>query len=168
MYRDRTLMINRYIDQEYANQIISIILYLRKENPRETMSLYFNVPGADLRPALAVYDLIQQTKVNCEIETVNLALCAGMGSVLCAAGTKGKRSAFPNARFLLQRVGMEEVFQGQATDIALEVKNNKECNNRMELVSSPWQGAQYRTILHPTDYDDKRNKIKPLSFRLEF
>merc|ERR1719261_63124 len=46
MYRDRTLMINRYIDQEYANQIISIILYLRKENPRETMSLYFNVPGA--------------------------------------------------------------------------------------------------------------------------
>jgi len=110
MYRDRTLMINRYIDQEYANQIISIILYLRKENPRETMSLYFNVPGADLRPALAVYDLLQQTKVNCEIETVNLALCAGMGSVLCAAGTKGKRSAFPNARFLLQRVGMEEVF----------------------------------------------------------
>ena len=132
MYRDRTMMINQFIDDNAANNIISIMLYLRNESPKEKISLYFNVPGGMLRPSLAIYDLIQNTQKNCQIETVNLALCAGMGSVLCAAGTKGMRSAMPNARFLLQRTGMNQPFQGQATDIALEVKNLKNWNDRME------------------------------------
>ena len=87
MYRDRTMFISKYIDEEAANGIISIMLYLRNESPREKISMYFNVPGAQLRPALAIYDLMQNTKKNCEIETVNLALTAGMGSLLCSAGT---------------------------------------------------------------------------------
>ena len=132
MYRDRTMMISSYINEEAANNIISILLYLRKEDPTGPIDLYFNVPGADIRPALAVYDLICQTREKCEISTVNLALCSGMGAFLCAAGTKGKRSAMPNSRFLLSRTGMDKVFQGQASDIVLEVKNIKAWNDRME------------------------------------
>jgi ATP-dependent Clp protease protease subunit len=140
MYRDRTMMIHKYIDESYANNIISIMLYLRDEDPTAPISMYFNVPGAQLRPALAIYDLMQQTKINCEIETCNLALTAGMGSMLCGAGTKGKRRAMPNARFLLQRTGMDAVFRGQATDIALEVRNVKLMNDRMEQELSRMTG----------------------------
>jgi ATP-dependent Clp protease protease subunit len=140
MYRDRTMMIHRFIDESYANNIISIMLYLRDEDPTAPISMYFNVPGAQLRPALAIYDLMQQTKINCEIETCNLALCAGMGSMLCGAGTKGKRRAMPNSRFLLQRTGMDAVFRGQATDIALEVRNVKLMNDRMEKELSNMTG----------------------------
>lgn len=132
MYRDRTLMINKFIDESTANNIISIILYMRKENPRDPISIYFNCPGAILRPALAVYDLLLQTRENCEIQTVNLGLCVGMGAILCGAGTKGKRSAFPNSRFLLHRTGLDQPIRGQARDIALEVKNVKAWNDRME------------------------------------
>lgn len=146
MYRDRTMMINRFIDESAANNIISIILYLRNESPRDKISLYFNVPGGLLRPSLAIYDLIQNTKKNCEIETVNLALCAGMGAILCSAGTKGQRSAMPNSRFLLQRTGMDNVFQGQATDIALEVKNVKNWNDRMEVELAKLTGQNVETI----------------------
>lgn len=146
MYRDRTMMINRFIDEQAANNIISIILYLRNESPRDKISLYFNVPGGYLRPSLAIYDLIQNTKKTCEIETVNLALCAGMGAILCSAGTKGKRSAMPNSRFLLQRTGMDNVFQGQATDIALEVKNVKNWNDRMEGELALLTGQKRETI----------------------
>jgi ATP-dependent Clp protease protease subunit len=140
MYRDRTMMIHRFIDESYANNIISIMLYLRNEDPTAPISMYFNVPGAQLRPALAIYDLMQQTKINCEIETCNLALCAGMGSMLCGAGTKGKRRAMPNSRFLLQRTGMDAVFRGQATDIGLEVRNVKLMNDRMEKELSNMTG----------------------------
>lgn len=132
MYRDRTMFISRFIDDQAANSIISIMLYLRNESPRDPISMYFNVPGANLRPALAIYDLMQNTKKTCEIQTVNLALTAGMGSILCAAGTKGQRSALPNARFLLHRTGMDNVFRGQATDIALEVQNLKRANDKVE------------------------------------
>lgn len=146
MYRDRTVMINRFIDEEVANSIISIILYLRNEGPKQTMSLYFNVPGGLLRPCLAIYDLLQNTKKNCKIETVNLGLCAGMASILCAAGTKGMRHAFPNARFQLQRTGIDKAFRGQATDIALEVKNVKTWNDRMEMELSSLTGQPVEKV----------------------
>lgn len=146
MYRDRTLMISKFIDEEAANEIISIILYMRKEDYKGDISIYFNVPGALLRPALAIYDLLQQTKENCEIETVNLGLCTGMGAFLCSAGTKGKRSAMPNARFLLQRTGMDEVMRGQATDIVLEVRNVKAQNDRMEKELSMLTGQPLERI----------------------
>ena len=146
MYRDRTLFISKFIDEEAANNLISIMLYLRDKDPREPISMYFNVPGGLLRPSLALYDLIQQTKTNCEIETVNLGLCAGMGAYLCGAGTKGRRFSMPNARFLLQRTGMNQVFRGQATDIALEVKNVKLWNDRMEEELSKMTGQKLDRI----------------------
>ena len=146
MYRDRTMLIGRYIDEAYANEIISIILYLRKEDPKGPISLYFNVPGAVFRPALAVYDVLMQTKERCEISTVNLGLCTGMGALLCGAGTKGKRSAMPNSRFLLQRTGMDTPFKGQASDIGLEVKNIKYWNERMEEELSKMTGQPVEKI----------------------
>lgn len=146
MYRDRTLMIGKFIDDEAANEIISIILWMRKEDPRRDISIYFNVPGALLRPSLAIYDLLQQTKEMCDIETVNLGLCTGMGAFLCAAGTKGKRSAMPNSRFLLQRTGLDQPVRGQAVDIVLEVKNIKACNDRMEKELSKLTGQPVERI----------------------
>lgn len=146
MYRDRTLMISRFIDEEAANEIISIILWMRKQDYKGDISIYFNVPGAQLRPSLAIFDLLQQTKQNCDIETVNLGLCTGMGAFLCAAGTKGKRSAMPNSRFMLQRTGMDEVYRGQATDIVLEVRNVKKSNDQMELALSELTGQPVEKI----------------------
>ena len=139
-------MISKFIDEDYANEIISIILWMRKEDPKSDISIYFNVPGALMRPALAIYDLLEQTKEMCDIETVNLGLCSGMGSFLCAAGTKGKRSAMPNSRFLLQRTGLNEVIRGQAVDIVLEVKNIKMWNDRTEKMLSELTGQPLERI----------------------
>lgn len=146
MYRDRTLMISRFIDEEAANEIIAILLWMRQQDSYKTISIYFNVPGALLRPALAIYDLIEQTKETCEIETVNLGLCTGMGSFLCAAGTKGKRSAMPNSRFLLQRMGLDKPVRGQAVDIVLEVKNIKMWNDRTEKMLAKLTGQPVEKI----------------------
>jgi ATP-dependent Clp protease, protease subunit len=146
MYRDRTIFVSTFIDEAAANNLIAIMLYLRSQSPRDPISMYFNVPGALLRPSLALYDLMQQTKKKCDIDTVNLGLCAGMGAFLCSAGTKGKRSAMPNSRFLLQRTGMDDVFRGQATDIALEVRNVKTWNDRMEEELSKMSGQPLERI----------------------
>lgn len=133
LYRDRIMLIGNFIDEEAANNIISILLYLKKESKDDKITLYFNVPGALLRPALAVYDVIQQCAEDCEVSTLNLGMATGMGAFLCGAGTKGLRCAMPNSRFLLQRTGMDRPFQGQASDIGLEVQNLKKANDRMEM-----------------------------------
>lgn len=147
MYRDRKIMVSKFIDENAANEIISIILYMRKENTRQPITLFFNVPGALLRPSLAIYDLLQQTKADgAKIITVNLGMCTGMGAFLCAAGSKGMRSAMPNSRFLLQRTGLDEVIRGQATDIVLEVKSIKSMNDRMEKELSTLSGQSVEQI----------------------
>ena len=73
------------------------------EDPRKPISIYFNVPGALMKPCLAVYDTLRT--LECPVTTVNLGLATGMGAFLCGAGTKGMRYALPNARFLMQRTG---------------------------------------------------------------
>jgi len=141
MYRDGTLMISRFIDEEAANEIIAILLWMRSNNRLDNISMYFNVPGGLMRPALAIYDIMKQTKEQgCEIETCNLGLCTGMGAFLCSAGTKGRRSAMPNSRFLLQRMGLDKPVRGQATDIVLEVRNIKMWNERVEKELSELTG----------------------------
>jgi ATP-dependent protease ClpP protease subunit len=52
-------------------------------------------------------------------------LFAGMGAFLCSAGTKGRRYALPNSRFLMQKTGFDEQVYGQASDIILEVRHHR-------------------------------------------
>jgi ATP-dependent Clp protease protease subunit len=82
--------------------------------------MYFNVPGSLSRPAMAVYDVLSRLK--CPVVTINAGLTVGMGALLCAAGTRGKRYALPNSRFLMSRSGLDEGIEGQAADIHLQVE----------------------------------------------
>ena len=43
-----------------------------------------------MKPALAVYDVMR--RMTCPLITVNTGLTVGIGSLLCAVGTTGKRS----------------------------------------------------------------------------
>ena len=63
--------------------------------------------------------------------TLNLGLATGMAAFLCGAGTPGLRFALPNARYLLQKTGLDDPFQGQAVDIGLRVSDNVADNRRM-------------------------------------
>ncbi|KAJ1459649.1 Clp protease-domain-containing protein [Pelagophyceae sp. CCMP2097] len=138
LYRDRIMLISDFIDEEKANNIIGGLVYFQNENPNERISLYFNCPGALMKPCLAVYDVLQT--LDCEVSTVNMGLASGMGAFLCGAGTKGLRTALPNARFLMQRTGLDDPFMGQATDIANVVRENKRDNDRVEAALAEMTG----------------------------
>ena len=130
--RNGKLWISQFIDDEASNSIISSLLYIQSEAKKDKIELFLNIPGATLRPALAIYDAINELKADgVEISTTNVALCAGMGALIAGAGTKGKRKSMPNARFLLQKTGMDGVFRGQASDIALEVASIKSSNEKI-------------------------------------
>lgn len=128
LYYDRVLLCGQFIDDRVANQIMSILWYLHNEDKNKPIYMYFNVPGALLRPALSVFDTMQA--MSNEIETINIGLTTGMGAFLCAAGTKGRRFSLPNSRFLMQKTGFEEQVYGQASDIVLEVDSTMRENQR--------------------------------------
>ena len=119
-----------------------LLLFMRFEDPRKPISIYFNVPGALMKPCLAVYDTLRT--LECPVTTVNLGLATGMGAFLCGAGTKGMRYALPNARFLMQRTGLDDPYQGQASDIGLMVRENLRDNDRMARTRRLYASRRWR------------------------
>jgi ATP-dependent Clp protease protease subunit len=121
LLRERILMVDQYIDDNYANAILAMLLYLQSEDASKPIQIYFNVPGAALQPSLAIYDTMNQLKAKgCKITTVSYSLCSGMGAFLFAAGTKGRRFATPNSLFRMSKTGLASQIQGQASEIELE------------------------------------------------
>ena len=125
--RKRTIFVGRFLDDEACNQLIASLIFLQGEDAKSPITLYFNVPGAIMKPSLAVFDVMR--RMTCPLITINTGLSVGMGAVLCALGTEGKRFAFPNSRFLMSRTGLEDGIQGQSVDLSLAVsevmKDNK-------------------------------------------
>jgi len=91
--------------------------------------MYFNVPGCILKPSFAVYDTMR--RMTCPLITINMGLTVGMGSLLCAVGTSGQRYAFPNARFLMSKTGLEDGLEGQAVGLGLAVKEVMRDNDKV-------------------------------------
>ncbi|CAM9101331.1 unnamed protein product [Discosporangium mesarthrocarpum] len=144
LQQQRIIMVGKFIDDQYANQLIAMMLYLAKEDSKKAIKLYFNCPGALIRPAMSIFDTMNN--IYCPIETTNIGLATGMVSFLCGAGTRGMRYALPNARFLMQRTGLDDPYQGQASDIANEVGNIAKGNRRMELALSQITGQAFENI----------------------
>ena len=142
LYRDRIMLVGNFLDEEQANSLIALLLFMRFEDPRKPISIYFNVPGALMKPCLAVYDTLRT--LECPVTTVNLGLATGMGAFLCGAGTKGMRYALPNARFLMQRTGLDDPYQGQASDIGLMVRENLRDNDRMARTRRLYASRRWR------------------------
>lgn len=117
--RERTLFVSRYIDDEAANQLIASLVWLQGQSASQPITIYFNVPGAMVKPTFAIYDVMK--KIKCPIKTINMGLTVGMSCLLVAAGTRGNRLVTPNARFLMGKAGLDDGLQGQSADIAINV-----------------------------------------------
>jgi len=147
MLRERILMVTDYIDEQYANANMAMLLYLQSEDAKKPMQIYFAVPGAALKPALALYDTIVQLKAKgCKVTTVSYSLCAGMGAFLVAAGSPKRRFATPNALFQLQKTGLAGPMQGQAEDIAVETLQMLKESARVEEELALITGRPLETI----------------------
>lgn len=85
LYRDRIILVGNFLDEEQCNNLIAVLLYLKFESTVKPISIYFNSPGALMKPCLAVYDTIQS--LPCPVTTVNLGLSTGLGECLSAVGS---------------------------------------------------------------------------------
>ena len=100
MYRERIIFLSQDIDDDFANVMISVLLYLESEDSKSPVSMYFNVAGGKTKPGLALHDTM--TNMPYDIQTVNMGIVAETAAFLVAGGTPGKRFALPNSRFLMQ------------------------------------------------------------------
>jgi ATP-dependent Clp protease protease subunit len=149
LLRERIIFLGTPINDQISNLIIAQLLYLDREDADKDINLYINCPGGVINSGLAIYDTIQLVRP--DVSTICVGLAASMGTVLLAAGTKGKRYALPNATIHMhQAVGGA---QGQAADIAIAVKEIMRLQDLLRNVLAKHTGQPVDKIAHDTDRD---------------
>jgi ATP-dependent Clp protease protease subunit len=150
LYRERIIFLGAEIDDELANQVIGVMLYLDSEDNSKPIYLYINSPGGSVISGLAIYDCMQHIKS--EVITINLGLAASMGSFILAAGSKGKRLALPSSRIMIhQPMGGA---QGQAQDIKNEAAQIMRIRDNLVKMYSMMTGQTQDQIVRDLDRDN--------------
>lgn len=118
LLKDRIVFIGTAIDDTVANLIIAQLLFLQSEDATRDINIYINSPGGSVTAGLAIYDTMQFVKP--DVCTYCIGQAASMGSLLLAAGAKGKRFALPYSRIMIHQPwgGM----QGSASDISIQAQ----------------------------------------------
>jgi len=149
LLRERIIMLGTQIDDHIANLIIAQLLYLEREDPDKDISLYIHSPGGGINAGLAIYDTMQLIRP--DVSTIGIGLAASMGTVLLAAGTKGKRYALPNSTFHLhQPIGGA---QGQASDIVIQAAEITRLKDILTAILVQQTGQTKDKITGDTDRD---------------
>jgi len=146
---NQIILLTGEINDDTAEGIIAQLLYLEAKEFEGDIHIYINSPGGVISAGLAIYDTMQCIK--CSIETICIGQAASMAAILLAAGAKGKRVAFPNARMMIhQPLGGA---QGQASDIEIQAKEMNRVKKRLDEILVYHTGKPMKIIEKDTDRD---------------
>ena len=149
LLKERIIFLGTQIHDQMANVIIAQLLFLEREDPDKSISIYINSPGGVISSGLAIYDTMQLIKP--EVSTICLGMTASMATILLAGGAKGKRYALPNSTIHMhQAMGGA---QGQASDIEIAAREILRLQDSIRTLLVKHTGQTYDKISRDTDRD---------------
>ena len=152
LLKDRIIFLGEAIDDTVANLVVAQLLFLANDDPKSDINFYINSPGGSVSGGLAIYDTMRF--VRCNVATYCVGMAASMGSVLLAAGAKGKRYILPNSRVLIHQPLIHGVLTGPATDLDIEAREIIRLRRRLYELMAADTGKDIATI----ERDCDRNK----------
>jgi len=142
LLKERIIFMVGPVNDAMASLVTAQLLFLEAENPDKEISLYINSPGGLVTAGMAIYDTMQYIRP--KIATLCIGQAASMGSLLLAAGEKGKRFALPNARIMVHQPSGG--FQGQAADIEIHAKEILDMRSRLNGIYAKHTGQSLDKI----------------------
>jgi ATP-dependent Clp protease protease subunit len=151
LLKDRIIFIGTAISDEVANLVIAQMLFLEMENPEKDIQIYINSPGGSVSAGLGIYDMMQFVK--CDVVTICTGMAASMGSLLLAAGTKGKRYALPHARIMIHQPLIQGGLSGQASDIEIHAREMLELKKTLTEIYERHTVKDFKFLTKAMDRD---------------
>jgi len=151
LLKDRIVFLGAPIDDDVANVVIAQLLFLESEDPDKDVMMYVNSPGGEVTAGLAIYDTMQALR--CPVATFCVGQAASMGSLLLAAGAKGKRNALPNARIMIHQplAGMP---RAPASDVAIHAREILKARETLNGIYARHTGQPAEKIQRDTERDN--------------
>ena len=149
LLKERIIFLGTPITDQVANVVVAQFLYLDREDPERDIQLYINTPGGQIYAGLAIYDTMQL--IRAPVSTFAVGVTASFGTLLLAAGTKGKRYAMPHATIHMhQPLGGA---QGQATEIEIQAKEILRLREEINTILARHTGQPIERIADDTERD---------------
>jgi len=149
--KQRKIFLWSAVEDESAERIIKQFLYLDSKSHDE-ITLYINSPGGVVSSGLAIYDMMQAIKS--PVSTVVMGQAASFGAVLLAAGTKGRRYAWPNSRVMIHQPLIQGHMFGPASDIAIQAEEMLRIHQTLNKILATHSGQTPEQIGLDTDRDN--------------
>ncbi len=149
LLKERIIFLIGPVSDVVSALVCAQLLYLESENPTKDISFYINSPGGLVSAGLAIYDTMQYIRP--EMSTVCIGQAASMGSLLLAAGAKGKRYSLPHSRIMVHQPSGG--FQGQATDIEIHAREILTLRSRLNQIYVRHTGQDIGVIEEAMDRD---------------
>ena len=149
LLKERIVILSEEVNSVTASLITAQLLFLEAEDPEKDIQFYINSPGGSVTDGLMIYDTMKLIKP--DVQTICMGMAASMGSVLLAAGTKGKRCILPNAEVMIhQPLGGA---QGQATEILIAAEHIKDTRTRLNQILADACNRPLEDLMRDTDRD---------------
>jgi len=162
LLKERVVFLVGPVNDMTANLVVAQLLFLEAENPDKDISFYINSPGGSVTAGMAIYDTMQFVKP--DVSTLCTGQAASMGSLLLAAGAKGKRYILPNSRVMIhQPMGG---FQGQASDVEIHAKEILFLRERLNQIMANHTGQSLERVATDTDRDNFMSAEQAVSYGL--
>jgi len=140
------------IEDEKVADITQALLYLNEKNKKrgekeesKPIDFYLNTYGGSADDMFALYDVMRIVQKDTEIHTIGVGKVMSAGTLLLAAGTKGKRKIGRNCRVMIHNVAagnfgnlpnlaneLEAVQRLQEDYISAMVENTKFTRKKLE------------------------------------
>ena len=149
LLKERIIFMTGPVNDGVSSLICAQLLFLESENPKKDISFYINSPGGVVTSGLAIYDTMQYIRP--DVATVCIGQASSMGSLLLAAGAKGKRFSLPNSRIMVHQPSGGA--QGQATDIEIHAREILKTREQLNRILAERTGQPLEKIQADTERD---------------
>jgi ATP-dependent Clp protease, protease subunit len=162
LLKDRIVFLGGTVTDDLANLVTAQLLFLESEDPEREINMYINSPGGSVTAGLAIYDTMQFVKP--PVSTLCVGQAASMGSLLLAAGGKGRRYALPHSRILIHQVSGG--FEGQASDIEIHAREALRLREILNEILAHHTGQNVKKIEKDTDRDNFMSAAQAVEYGL--
>jgi ATP-dependent Clp protease protease subunit len=161
LMRDRIIWVSGVVDQHMSDIIQAQLLFLDSTEKKD-ISLYINSPGGSVLCGLGIVDLMNYIKS--DVATINIGMCASMGSVILSSGTKGKRSSLIYSKVMTHQVSHGT--QGVIEDTRINQLEAEKYNYILFKLLAKNCGKTFEEMLESSRRDKWFNSTQALEFGL--
>jgi ATP-dependent Clp protease protease subunit len=149
LLRSRTLTLFEPITPRSSKRLVTGLLVLEAEGPKEPITVLVNSPGGSVDDGFAIYDAMRFVRSPVRVLCVGLA--ASAANIVLLGAPKGSRFSLPNTRILLHQPSTGA--SGAASDIAITAREILKTRTRLNALLAEETGQKLEKIEEDTNRD---------------